>query len=242
MVPRFGPDTAPISPLRSPTLRSMVMSSAGVFRMRQVIADLINSVLSGRDSILRFSVRAHVDAFPRFMANNGRFRLPDDRDFYSDVLLAAAMPDDDFPAFTTATSILLIDLLQRGGGSDDLYWNWDSFQRLYRLADPAIRAAIMNGFRFGFELGSINLEMSPSAADCMTLSLEEVTARLTKVRLGELQRFVGSDVSAQRAGALWEEQASSINPSVLIGFRYLYERPKSLTPTQQETAPLIPWS
>lgn len=242
MLPHLGPVVAAFSPSRAAMFRNMFTSSADGFRMRQVLSDLSNSVMSGRDSILRFSVRSHIDAFPRLLANGGRFNLPDDRDFYSDVLLAAAMPEDDFPAFTTATSILLMDLLQSGAGTDNLFWNWDSFEGHYRMADATVRAAIMNGFRLGFEMGTVKPDTPPSASDCLTSSLGSVQRVLIDRDHKELAEAVTGNVTAKRAGALWTQHTDSPDLSMLPGFRYLYERPASLTPPNQETAPLLPWS
>ena len=242
MLPRLGRDRAAILPCKSRTLLPMFMGSADVFRMRQVISDLNNVVLSGRDAILRFSVRAHIDAFPKVQANGGRFRLPEDKDFYSDVLLAAAMPEDDFPAFTTATAILLIDLLKSGEGTDRLYWNWEAFERHYRMADPHIRAAIMNAFRAGSDAGSVNPDSAPSTQDCLTYSRSAVLDALMEDALDELVKAIETDVSAVSAGALWTRHAEDASPIQMIGFRYLYERPQSMAPEQEETVSLIPWS
>lgn len=241
MLSRLGPDIAEFSPPPSGTLDVMFTSSAVVFRTRQAIRDLSDVVMSGRDSIARFSVRSHAVGLPRLMANNGRFNLPDDRDFYSDVLLAAAMPEEDFPAFTSATAILLVDLLQNGEGSDDLYWNWDTFQSHYRLADPAIRAALMNGFRIGFETGLVRLEASPDAFDCLTIGPDEVHAILERAGQGDLLRAIGSSVPSIEAGRIWERHTQG-DLRALPGFRYLYERWSSMAPTNPETAPLIPWA
>ncbi|MEP3680968.1 MAG: hypothetical protein ABJN21_18925 [Paracoccaceae bacterium] len=176
------------------------------------------------------------------MANGGRFSLPEDRDFYADVLLAAAMPEDDFPAFTTATAILLLDLLQNGEGTDNLFWNWDSFESHYRLIDPQKKAAIMNGFRFGFEMGSAKPETPPSAVDCLTVSEDNVSTLLTSAGMEDLVEAVSSNISANHAGLLWAQGNLDVDPRALVGFRFLYERPTSMTPLHPETAPLIPWS
>lgn len=239
MLPWISPSSAPISPSHSSKLHLMFSGSEGVFRMRQVLSDLSNSVVYGRASVLRFSVRSHLDAYPRLMANGGRFNLPEDRDFYSDVLLAAAMPEDDFPAFTTATSILLMDLLQNGEGTDNLFWNWDSFEGHYRMADAKVRAAIMNAFRLGFEMGNVRTESTPTQADCLTNSKEQVIQSLTDDGFHSVANAVSSGATDQDAGALWMAQQDL---RAAAGFRYLYERPVSLVPTNQETAPLIPWS
>jgi hypothetical protein len=221
----------------------MFIGSAEVFRIRQIIHDLNNVVVSGRDSVLRFSVRAHVTSFPKWQENGGRFRLPEDKDFYSDVLLAAAMPEDDFPAFTTATAILLIDLLQSGEGTDKLFWNWDAFEGHYRMADPHVRAAIMNAFRVGLEIGSVGAEAPPSALDCLSFQRESVMRDLSRDGGAEwLYKAIETGVSPKEAGALWEANAIGASPLLLKGFRYLYERPQSMAPEQPETALLIPWS
>lgn len=242
MLPRLSPANAPVSPSLSCKQSSMFTSSAGAFRMRQVLSDLSQSVMSGRDSIRRFSVRSHSDAFPRLMANGGRFNLPDDRDFYADVLLAAAMPEDDFPAFTTATAVLLMDLLQNGAREDNLDANWEVFEGHYRLADANVRAAIMNAFRLGFELGAAKPEMPPSATDCLTASASVVTRLLSEAGYTELLEAVTTKATAKQAGLLWARGGDDADSTAIVGFRYLYERPFSMTPPEQETAPLIRWS
>lgn len=242
MLSRLSPVVAEVSPPRHDKLDGMLISSAVVFRMRQAIRDLNEVVFCGRDSIARFSLRAHAEGLPKLMANKGRFRLPEDRDFYSDVLLAAAMPEEDFPAFTTATAILLVDLLQNGEGSDDLYWNWDTFQNHYRLADPAIRAALMNGYRVGYESGAVRLEASPDPLDCLTISLDPVLAILEHAGKIDLLLAIGSAVTSSEAGEIWEKFGTDGDDYELPGFRYLYEREGSMTPANPETAPLIPWS
>lgn len=239
MLPRLSPANAPVSPSGTYKVHSMFTSSEGVFRLRQVLFDLSNSIHAGRDSILRFSVRAHLDAYPRLVSNGGRFQLPNDRDFYSDVLLAAAMPEDDFPAFTTATAILLMDLLQHGEGTDNLFWNWESFEGHFRLADPQVRASIMNGFRLGFEMGTVRPETPPTASDCLTLSKDKAMQTLIDADLKDVLAAMSSEVTAQDAGLLWE---TCRDARATLAFRYLFERPESLIPSDQEAAPLIPWT
>ncbi|PWK55537.1 hypothetical protein C8D95_107203, partial [Silicimonas algicola] len=38
------------------------------------------------------------------------------------------------PAFIAATAILLTDRISEGGGTDDLYWNWEAFRDQGSLA------------------------------------------------------------------------------------------------------------
>ena len=49
-------------------------------------------------------------------------------EFLGSLTTAAAMPDEDFSRFVVATAILLLDRIQDGGGTDDLYWNFEAFR------------------------------------------------------------------------------------------------------------------
>lgn len=223
----------------------MFTSSADVFRTRQVTSDLTAYVtLSGRKALCRILPDAsRLEGLNRVLEGQGGwFRIPQDRDAYGDVLLAAALPDDDFPAFTCATALLLLDRICQGDGEDDLFWNWDAFADHYRLADPAVRAVIMNGFRTGAALERVSTSSLPDPEDCLTERADLVLERLRSQGLSVLAEAIEYDTSAEHAGAIWSDwNASTDSPDGLSGFRYLYERPKSLLPRAPETAPLIPW-
>ena len=163
----------------------------------------------------------------RHAAGPGVFEMPRDEDMISAVLLAAALPDEDFRGFTVATALLLLDRLQNGGGRDDLYWNWDAFADHYRLAPDPQRAALMNGFRALIVSRGLYLSNPPTAGDCLTE--REFDPDLT--------------LSAEEAGRMWAERASRSEP--LTGrerrlFRHLVERDEGIAPAQPQTCPTVP--
>lgn len=224
----------------------MCTSAADVFRTRQVISDLTAHITrAGRSAFCRISPR-HSRLDGLFAApddGGGAFAFPRDRDLYGEVLLAAALPDDDFPAFTTATVLLLLDRIGHGAGMDDLYWNWDAFADHYRLADPPVRAVIMNGFRTAAAMGRVSVSQPPEPEDCFTARRQDVLALLRRSDVPALCAAIEQDVSAGEAGELWSDwPADRLTPETVAGFRYLYERPASVAPAQPDTAALIPWT
>lgn len=221
----------------------MFTSSAEVFRTRQAVRDLVEAVGVHREAVLRLgSTGAERDVIAHITASGCRIDTEDHRDVYSSILLAAAMPDDDFASFIGATALLLADRLQNAGGADDLYWNWDAFREHYRLADPPVRAALMNGFRLAADIGRVSLAHPPEDADCLTFQHGDVIATLQSVGLGDLCTAVRTDATPEAGGRLWHQaRAGTLSWHALAGFRYLYERPGSMAPSNPETAPLIPW-
>lgn len=223
----------------------MFTSAADVFRTRQVMSDLTACIAhSGRSAFCRITPRhSRLNGLVTGVADRGGvFRYPRDRDIYGEVLLAAALPDDDFPAFTAATAILLLDHIHQGGGQDDLYWNWDAFSDHYRLADPPVRAVIMNAYRTAAAIGRVSIARPPEPDDCFTMSRDDILRRLRPGGSEALLRAVEADVSPREAGDLWRRTApDDLSPVIVAGFRYLYERPQSLLPAAPETTALIPW-
>jgi hypothetical protein len=223
----------------------MFTSDADVFRTRQSIRDLRKTIEETGDNALSRLSGSGLGrgALRRVVTELGcRFDAQAHQDIYSETLLAAAMPDEDFPAFTLATALLLADRLQGGGGTDDLYWNWEAFSDHYRLADPPVRAAIMNGFRTLALAGRVTLGAGPSSADCLTRMVDDVISALRRSGHIDLLRAVTIEVSAEDAGQLWVEHAAVPDGITLkAGFRYLYERPASIRPPDPAKAPLIPW-
>lgn len=222
----------------------MFTSTAEVFRTRQAVRDLAEVVGLHRKAMQRLGTSgADRDVISRITAGGCRIDIDQHRDAYSSILFAAAMPDEDFPAFTGATALLLADRLQQGGGTDDLFWNWDAFHDHYRLADPPARAALMNGFRLADQLGMTRLALSPADRDCLTFEKADVVASLGADGQHDLAEAVQSDVSPDRAGVLWQTTYSSRTGwQVIQGFRYLYERAGSMAPPHPDTVPLIPAS
>lgn len=224
----------------------MFTSTADVFRTRQGVFDLTSYVSNqGRNAFKRITTSDDADTcLDRLLVHQaGRVLLPSDNRIHGEIQLAAALPDEDFPAFTCATALLLLDRLAGGLSEDDLYWNWDAFSDHYRLADPAIRAALMNGFRTAAGLGRVSLSDMPDPADCLTCRPDEIIDGLRGFEDQRLVNAIEQDVSARDAAEIWIDLSESPLPqSVLNGIRYLYERPQSIAPSDPEAAPLIPWT
>ena len=231
----------------------MFTSSADVFGLRQSVSDLRTYLRkSGRPVRERLAdaMRDDVGADVGLIAINevvdaqgARLSLPKDADVQEVCRLAAALPSDDYPAFTFSTALLLADRLQSGSGEDDLFWNWESFRDEYALADPAIRAALMNGFRFGAVTNRVLISDEPGVEDCLTLSRSHIETALRDNGETELADFLTQEPTADHAGRAWQRVSDApLSDAALSAFRYLYERPASLSPGSAGDAPLIPWS
>lgn len=229
----------------------MVTSSADVFRARQTLADLIalaeaaplstwTRIAAGRPAA---GGSAPADGLRRhLLARRCRLDLPREDGLHSTLLLAAALPDEDFPAFVTATAVLLADLLQGAAGRDDLFWNWEAFHEHYAMAGNRQRAAIANGFRMLHLSGRVTLDPAPDPALCLRRDAAAVLNLLEGTGLGGLSRAVATDAPPRVAGRLWQCAARRPLPApALAAFRYLAERPAGLAPPDPETAPLLPW-
>lgn len=221
----------------------MFTSSAEVFRTRQAVYDLLEVVRLHRDAVVRIgSSTADSATIEAIMTNGGRITQAMSRS-YSSILLAAALPDEDFNAFVGATALLLADRLQHGFGEDDLFWNYEAFRDHYRLADAPMRAALMNAFRLAHERGLCTLETVPAEEVCLTRPRSDVLQMLEAAQLGALYDAIRSDASADLAGALWAKVGGqNLSYAERAGFRYLYERPTSLTLDDAYNAPLIHWA
>ena len=109
----------------------MFTSSADVFRIRQSLGDLRaylrESGPAVRDRLAASMRQAGSSAQARARIDRivdeqgGRFAQPGDADVREVCRLAAALPSDDYPAFTFSTALLLADRLQTGDVEDDLY-------------------------------------------------------------------------------------------------------------------------
>jgi hypothetical protein len=224
----------------------MFTSAADIFRKRQVMADLNAFItISGRSALLRIS--PGDEGARRLLGilrtQGGRLVFPRDSRVYGEVLLAAALPDEDYPSFVCATALLLLDRIAGGDGGDNLYWNWETFSDQYRLADPPVRAALMNAFRLAAARGRVILPDCPRPADCLTTARDALLPGLRREGQVALLDAIEAEVSAVEAGALWSELARATHsPAMLAGFRYLFERPASLAPQRPARAPLIPWA
>jgi hypothetical protein len=222
----------------------MFTSSAEVFRRRQVVSDLISVVRAHSAALDRLgSTPAECDAIAGIVAKGCVLSSPAQDRLASHLLLAAALPDDDFPGFICATSILVVNRLSYGRGQDDLYWNWDVFRLHYRLADPPVRAALMNGFRAMDIAGLVTLDGGPSAHECLSVQRAEVLTALAPMDPLGLGAAIRKKVTVTEAGRLWRRAVKQpLDHSTRAGFRYLYERPMSMEPQSPEAVQLIPWA
>lgn len=244
MVSFLNPVHASFPPPRLVNVDGMCTSKADVFRTRQTLRDLTEAVRINKDAVLCLGTTgAEKDAISRIIDLGCKIELPQDDRVYARLLLMAAMPEDDFPAFISATLILLTDRLQSGGGTDDLYWNWEAFSDHYRLADPPVRAALMNGFRLAHHMGRLNLGDDLRDADCLTQTEEDVLSMIEGEDPFGLVEAIENGVTASDAGAIWEGAAGGpMTWQTLAGFRYLYERVESMSGDAPKDMPLIPWA
>jgi len=221
----------------------MFTSSADVFRTRQAVRDLVEVVRTHRAAIERTTdIGPALFSLDDQAVDHG-FLPSRNASVVSDLLFGAATPDDDFNAFVGNTALLIADRLQLGQCEDDLYWNWDAFRDHYKLADPPVRAALMNGFRTMHVSGLVNLDSPPSDADCFTYPADQITPELNTDDLKHMLQALQSEISGKDAGRLWAEVSTNVLSWPLkVSFRYLYERPESIVPEEPHKVALIPWA
>lgn len=170
-----------------------------------------------------------------------RFRLPTDDDLYARIALAAAMPDEDFARFTSATALLMIDRLLDGDGSDDLYWHWDAFSAEYRTAAAPFRAALFCGFRAMQAGGRVALGGQVPEEDCLTYRRSHVLAALAvSGRQSPLAAALEHGLDSHDAARFWPGDMARLTTVEVIGLRYLYERDRSVALPAK--APVVPFA
>jgi hypothetical protein len=240
----------------------MCASDLSDFRQRQAIADLRHQTRAlpavgirriGAGIGLRSAGGTNLQKRLEWYFNGKApvSNLRRDRVVYGAMLMASALPDDDFEPFVAATVLLLLERLSLPGSADDGFWNWNRLAPHYRLAPAATRAAIMNGFREASRQGRIALKGGPSAADCLTAPREAVLSDLSQAPDHPLLRVVHdavhADPDAVQAGALWAEIHRDVAnlPDVQrraaeIGVRHLYERPASIAPPPGRDVAVLP--
>lgn len=229
-------------------VHDMFTSSADVFRTRQAIGDLRSLIRhTPEETRLRLiagfptSVGDGDRIVERIVAEGVRFRHPDDFEVHTSVLLAAALPDQDFPTFIFATALVLSDMLQADDPPDSLFWNWNAFHAQYALADPPLRATVINAFRVAELAGRVELDPDLKPADCLRVSRDSVLSELDGSGERALLAAVLSEVDAREAGRLWSG-VDTVSAPALAAFRYLCEREEGLAPPDPSSAALIPWS
>lgn len=220
----------------------MFTSFAGVFRTRQAVRDLQEVVHTHRDAVSRLGATGTDQREIVSIARSGGIISDTGTRAYSTILLAAALPDEDYSTFVAATAILLADRLQDGAGEEDLYWNFDAFRDHYTLAGPPVRAALLNGFRLAHEQDRLALPHSPDPDACLTRKRADVLMMLRAGEVNELADMIENDVAPAVAGRAWLETGRNrLTVPEQAGFRYLYERPTSMAPMPEKDAPLLGW-
>jgi hypothetical protein len=241
----------------------MSTSDIGVFRRRQAIADLnrqlrffplaivrrIGAGLGVRDTRAPnlerrlqwyFSGKAPIDEVRRDSLVHGA------------LLMASALPEDDFESFLAATALLLLErLTQTMAGSMTASGTGASRpplparQRPVPCAPRSCAASARRGGSAGLTSGRAS-----EPEDCLTrhAGCEVLNAVACSTEQGNFRRFCRRDremqfrgrrIDARRAGELWADVACRSTPRSAVGrrkddsrgstgLRYLYERPASI--------------
>ena len=241
----------------------MSTSEPGTFRLRQSLADLNRQKLQfplatvrriGAGIPLRDAgvpdVQRRLEWY--FSGKAPVAQLRRDRLVQGAVLMASALPEDDFDSFIAATVLLLVERLTVDGRTDNGFWNWKRMAPHYRLTSPDLRASIMCGFREARRIGRVILADGPGADECLTTPRAAGLDALRRNRvefplLSLVEWTVREEADARLAGALWASQHRAVaglpdgpRAAALAGFRYLYERPLSMEPPSGASLPVIP--
>jgi hypothetical protein len=210
------------------------MSDRVPYRTLQAICDLRSVArLSGDATRARIAAGTNGEFAAEDLANlieaeGCRIARPQTQRLHQALVLAAALPNDDFDAFQISTAILIADRLQRGLGQDDLFWHWDAFRDHYRIAPPHVRAALMNGYHRMEAEGLVSLEDPPEPADLVTESRAAVEAALAPER-GESVRAIAAAVAGGEVGPdFWARHClpnldAATPPALFRGIRHVLE-------------------
>ncbi|MDD9978060.1 MAG: hypothetical protein OXQ30_10075 [Boseongicola sp.] len=227
------------------------MSDAEVFRKRQSIGDLKALIAHTPDATFDRLFASH-DAFAEEIIRNlgptfTSVEVFDVQSFsprhYEEILLAAALPEEDFQCFILASAIVIATGLGRKSKDDMLYWKYDAFHAHYRLAEARERAAIHNGLRTIEQSGLSSFSPSLEPEHCLTRLKSDVLTALSGTGQEQLETAIITECSAEVAGTLWDKASStSVSEAALHGFRYLAERPVGLAPPEPLNAALISWN
>ena len=241
----------------------MSTSDNGTFRRRQAIADLNRQRLLFPLATVRrigagigYRSQSGPDVQRRlewyFSGKAPAAELRRDGLVHGSLLMASALPEDDFEPCVAATVILLLERLSGDGRPDDGFWNWRRLAPHYRLAPAALRAAIMCGFREAQRLGLVSMSGGPEAQDCLTAPRDDILAALGRERehltlLSPVEKAIRTELDALEAGGLWAMLSGRIarlpeapRHAAETGIRYLYERPVSMAAPAGTDLPVIP--
>jgi hypothetical protein len=238
----------------------MDKSEYGAFRHMQAIADLRHQARGFPLAPIRrigagMGTRSDDGTLQQRLEWYFRGRLPltslrSDARTLGAVLMSSALPDEDFDCFLAATVLLVLERLTSRNGPDDAFWTWRRLAPHYRLAPPAIRAAIMCGFREARLLSRIPLDEGPEPEDCLTAPRVQTLAAL-EADDDPVLRLVAVAVRENHApptaGGLWLAQHRRLDTlsddrrrAAHRGFRHLYERPESIHLDRATDVPAIP--
>lgn len=105
--------------------------------------------------------------------------LPASDDTLSDALWAAAMsPEEGADGAGLATAMLLGRAIEDGMPNTDFLTLWDVSYTHFARANPPVRAALMNGFRFAAEFFLADDTIRPEPAFCLTSKADSVIGQL----------------------------------------------------------------
>ena len=162
--------------------------------MLQVLSDLQSAAVAGCPELAsQISPRLRDDLKRVVFEQECKMSQADVQMLHAELMMVASMPDQNHPAFMTATIVLLADRLHYGAGEDDLFWNWDAFKDRFREAPSPVRAALMNGFRRADRLGLVTLDKLPKGQDLRTYD-ETDLARLLKIIARSMTQDMRDDV------------------------------------------------
>lgn len=214
------------------------------FRTLQAISDLRAIVqAAGGATLTRLASGVDIERSSTLLRalifqDGCRFSSPDTLKLHQKLVLAAALPNDDFDGFQIATAILIADRLQRGLGPDDLYWHWDAFQQHYALSPPHIRSSILHGFRRLHVEGLVVLADPPAGDALLTETRAEVETILENergARATAILEAVGDDPVAPGFWSLHcaPELGPARSPSATLvrGIRHVFESHLEWSPT-----------
>ena len=185
------------------------------FRQAQAAYDLICLARAApHETLVTFSAGGgHAKDVQSLLHDRGcRFESDADLALYETLALAATEPDHP-SAFTTATAVLLADLLQNGLGPDRLDWHFDMFADSYRALPDAARAAIFNGYwaaRVYGHMGILPPELPITAEDRITRPAETILPNL-KALAKRLTPDERESVSKSDYGCDVEEHLAALN-------------------------------
>lgn len=230
---------------------SDVTSVAVGFRTLQAISDLRALARHAGDETLAritagiFNDDARYELRRTIQGRGCRLSGQTAQEMHHALILAATLPNDDMQGFIASTAILLADRLQRGGGTDDLYWHWDAFNDHYRQLPDATRAAIMNGYRRTHDEGLVSLEDPPGGEDLCTDRFAETVALARSLDPSELRDMLISALTLGQTddiAALWASQGqkllTSSNRRVTAILRHILESVRDFDPYDDARFPV----